>query len=88
VSETIRIPDSVQPLKRVLAELRKHPALTPLSEGTMIEMPAIDCSQDGPSRVFWPPQWTCLSCDRTWTPGGDGASLDEVAPYDAEGERG
>jgi hypothetical protein len=84
---TITIPDSVRPLKDGIDRLRRYPALTPLSEGTMIEMPccglrfdaeAIDCSQDGPSRVFWPPRWTCLNCDRTFCPNHDWSALSEV----------
>jgi hypothetical protein len=84
---TIPIPDSVGPLKVLLERLGRYPALTPLSTGTLIEMPccglcfdaeAIDCSQDGPSRVFWPPQWTCLNCHRTFAPNHDQSALSEI----------
>lgn len=91
--ETLSIPNSVAPLKQVFTVMSRHPALTPLSEGVMIEMPccglrfdaeAIDCSQDGPSRVYWPPRWTCLSCDRTFTPSMEGHDLVEVEPPTTE----
>lgn len=84
---TIRIPDSVVPMRAVLGELMKHPALSPVSHGPMVELPccgsridfeAIDCSQDGPSRVFWPPRWTCLQCERTFTPNATGDGLEEL----------
>lgn len=77
---TISVPESVMPLESVLSRLLRYPALTPLSTGVMIEMPccgfrfdaeAID-SAPGPSRVYWPPRWTCPSCERTFTANGDG----------------
>jgi hypothetical protein len=94
MADTMRIQDAVEPLRRVLTELRRHPALTPLSEGLMIEMPccgfrfdaeAIECSQDGPSRVFWPPRWTCSQCNRTFAPNADSSSFYEKAIRTLEG---
>ncbi len=85
--ESITIPESVPLLASVITQLGEHPALSPLSVGTLIELPccgsrvdveAIDCSQDGPSRVYWPPRWTCLGCRKTFGQGPAGYELVEV----------
>jgi hypothetical protein len=84
--QTVSIPESVPRLKTVLADLARHPALSPLSTGVMIELPccggrvdaeALDVSHDGPSRVFWPPRWTCLDCLQSFTPNITGDGLEE-----------
>lgn len=87
-AETLTIPDSVKPLAAWIAERNRHPAVSPLSEGTMIEMPccgtrfdveAIDCVPGVPSTVYWPPRWTCLQCDQTFTPNEFTGDLEPVA---------
>ena len=85
---TIKIPESVPLMKHTLARLQRFPALSPISIAPMIELPCcgmlvdfdgIDCSQDGPSRVFWPPRWTCLQCDQTFVPNHDESALERVS---------
>lgn len=89
-STTITVPESVVPLREALEILRHYPALSPLSQGTMIEMPccgfrfdaeAISCSSDGPRCVYWPPRWTCPTCDRIFSPSSDGTTLIEVGGH-------
>jgi hypothetical protein len=85
---SVTVPESVALMEHALARLRRYPALSPVSTGELIELPCcgvrvdfdgIDCSQDGPSRVFWPPRWTCLQCDRRFTLNHDESGLVDVA---------
>lgn len=89
--QTISIPESVHALEETLRGLSAHPALSPISVGRMVELPccglqidaeAIDCSQDGPSRVYWPPRWTCSACEHTFTVDLTGFQLVELGAWD------
>jgi hypothetical protein len=81
---TVSIPESVPLLNGVLRGLEEHPALSVVSIGKMIELSccgtrvdveAFDCPVDAPSRVYWPPRWTCVAC---FTVGITGYELVEV----------
>ena len=86
--ESVTIPQSVPLLASVITRFGEHPALSPVSVGTLIELPccgsrvdveAIDCSEDVPRRVYWPPRWTCFECRITFSPSLDGCDLIEVS---------
>lgn len=76
--QTTSIPASV---------LSAYPALSPVSVGRMVELPccgsrvdaeAVDCSVDDPNRLYWPPRWTCLECELTFTVNLAGSDLIEL----------
>jgi transposase-like protein len=90
---TVSVPESVALMKHTLARLQRHPALSPLRIAPMVELPCcgimvdfegIECSQDGPSRVFWPPRWTCPECDETFTLNHDESALADLGSPEAE----
>lgn len=77
----ITVPESGPVLAAYIEQQNRHPALTPFSTATVVEMPccgfrfeaeAIDCVPSEWSKVYSPLRWTCPTCVKTWAAGENG----------------